>query len=249
MKFSTVFIMLAAFVDVTQGNEVRTTYAKATAIATATAKPVYVYRPTTAVKQYKPVKKEHMPIVVSKDYKKGSKPQITIVKKDDPEITIVSPSVPKESGTPTPGPTETVPVVPNTPNDPTSPTPTTVPEEGAPPVPGAPNTAANPITPTPMSSPEDSTPPVIPDTPTNPEAPQPAPGPTSGPQETVPTDVDSVTPLQEQEPTTPLGPESAECTDISPDAEYTCEEQKVNGRCEEPSIVDGGFCQQTCARC
>eukprot|EP01026_Neomeris_dumetosa_P021956 TRINITY_DN19084_c0_g2_i4.p2 TRINITY_DN19084_c0_g2~~TRINITY_DN19084_c0_g2_i4.p2 ORF type:complete len:226 (-),score=9.28 TRINITY_DN19084_c0_g2_i4:75-752(-) len=51
--------------------------------------------------------------------------------------------------------------------------------------------------------------------------------------------VSGVRQLQQQE----------ECSDISPNELYTCEEQQKWGKCNEEWIIQGQFCQRTCGRC
>lgn len=46
----------------------------------------------------------------------------------------------------------------------------------------------------------------------------------------------------------PGGPGNA-CEDIPTPDEYTCAEQKSWGKCDEPWMVDGGYCAATCGRC
>ena len=39
------------------------------------------------------------------------------------------------------------------------------------------------------------------------------------------------------------------CNDIPPPGEYTCEQQKGYGKCDEHYIRDWGYCAATCGRC
>lgn len=43
--------------------------------------------------------------------------------------------------------------------------------------------------------------------------------------------------------------EAEACTDIPPDDEFTCEEQKKFGKCLRPWMLAGDYCARTCGRC
>eukprot|EP01023_Acetabularia_acetabulum_P001586 TRINITY_DN10615_c0_g1_i5.p1 TRINITY_DN10615_c0_g1~~TRINITY_DN10615_c0_g1_i5.p1 ORF type:complete len:284 (+),score=53.54 TRINITY_DN10615_c0_g1_i5:110-961(+) len=43
--------------------------------------------------------------------------------------------------------------------------------------------------------------------------------------------------------------ETLECTDIAPDAYFTCEEQKLYGKCQEQFMVPDGKCLKSCGGC
>ena len=45
------------------------------------------------------------------------------------------------------------------------------------------------------------------------------------------------------------GPEEKPCTDIPPDNVYTCEEQRMFGKCLRIWMLAGDYCARTCGRC
>eukprot|EP01025_Chloroclados_australasicus_P043174 TRINITY_DN45_c4_g1_i2.p1 TRINITY_DN45_c4_g1~~TRINITY_DN45_c4_g1_i2.p1 ORF type:complete len:1543 (-),score=216.85 TRINITY_DN45_c4_g1_i2:1008-5513(-) len=51
-----------------------------------------------------------------------------------------------------------------------------------------------------------------------------------------------------KEPTTTTS-EATICEDVTPPGEYTCEDQVRFGKCNEPWMIDGDFCQKSCNRC
>eukprot|EP01024_Parvocaulis_polyphysoides_P021184 TRINITY_DN20037_c0_g2_i1.p3 TRINITY_DN20037_c0_g2~~TRINITY_DN20037_c0_g2_i1.p3 ORF type:complete len:196 (-),score=58.09 TRINITY_DN20037_c0_g2_i1:419-1006(-) len=111
------------------------------------------------------------------------------------------------------------------------------------------------ITIVPPTSPE-ATPVPTPE-PVSPEdTPVPVPAPVPVPEIPVPEPVPApeVTPVTpEGTPVTPVvptpTPSPVECTDVPPDAEYTCAEQAAAGRCDSPSIAGTDFCNLSCDKC
>lgn len=39
------------------------------------------------------------------------------------------------------------------------------------------------------------------------------------------------------------------CSDVAPDSQFTCAEQKDFGKCDQPFMIRGAYCLQTCGRC